>query len=80
MLSKPIVIIINMDYKNYYSHRIFNSSSEAFSFAEGMEEAWKISHGHYNCWKPLVLCCRFDYEEWHDLGYPGKEIILKFLD
>lgn len=68
----PIVIIVDTDRKEYYDHHIFDTVSEASSFAEGMEAAWKISHGYANCWRPYVLDFPHDFQEWEEMGSPGK--------
>ncbi len=70
-----IVVVIDTDKKRYWSHHLFDLIGEAFVFQEGMEAAWKISHGESHCWHPFVLDCLSDLEEWKELGSPGKEII-----
>lgn len=74
-----IVIVIDTSDKTYYSHHVFCTASEAFAFAEGMEEAWEISHGTYNCWCPFSLGISSNFEEWKEMGFPGKEIIEKVI-
>lgn len=82
-MNKEVVVIVYIDtdglYKAYDSHRVFESLPEALSYKEGMEAAWKINRGSYDCWRPFVLSLRHDYEEWKEMGCPGKEIISKYL-
>ncbi len=69
-----VIIVDTMD-KSYHSHRVFASSAEARAFADGMEAAWKISHGYYNCWRPFVLDDADQRKEWENMGSPGKDRI-----
>lgn len=73
-----IVVIIDSDSNEYHSHHLFETSSCAYAFADGIEAAWKISHGVSN-WTPYALCNKFDFEEWERLGSPGKEEMAKGL-
>jgi len=68
-----IVVIIDTDNKTYYSHRVCEDKSQASAYAEGMAAAWEISHGYCNCWQPYVLDNPEDFQEWKDMGFPGKD-------
>lgn len=79
-ISTNIVIVIDIDNNTYYNHFIFGTLDEAGAFADGMMEAWKISHGHFNCWKPYILSHSYDFQEWKEMKFPGKEKIESYLE
>ncbi len=69
------VVIVDYDLKEYYSHHSFTTIDQAIAFADGMETAWKISHGPSNCWTPFVIDLLHHFNEWVEMGSPGKDHI-----
>lgn len=50
-----VVVIVDTSNNTYYSHRVFETVSEAFAYEDGVNDAWKISYGFYNCCYPFAL-------------------------
>ncbi len=68
-----IVVIVDTDDGTYYEHHDVGTVAECIAFVEGMEAAWKISHGTSNCWQGFALGIARQREEWEAMGSPGRD-------